>query len=220
MIVVMIGSNSFALHAGLHQVIDEFVDKYGDSIERFDASEITNADGVLDAVRSVSFLEPRKLVIVRDFSQNKDVIDKIESIIEQTAETTDLILIDSKLDKRTSMFTYLKNNTEIRKFDDLKPYELENWLKSEAKQRKIIIGSNEIRFLIERVGQDQQLLSQELTKLSLSNNEITSRLIEELTEPTPQSKVFDMLDALFAGNLKWLKIYTTTKDLRVRIRIR
>jgi DNA polymerase-3 subunit delta len=201
MIVVMTGSNSFALHAEMHKIIDEFVRKHGNSIEWFDGNEITNADGVLDAVRSISFLEPRKLVIVRDFAQNKDIFGKIETIIEQTADTTDLLLIDPKSDKRTSMFTYLKNNTEIRKYDNLKPYELENWLKSEAKKQEINIGNGEIRFLIERVGQDQQLLSQELNKLALNNNIITKNQIEELVEPTPQSKVFDLLDALFAGNL-------------------
>lgn len=202
MISVMTGSNAYLMQRDLHQIIDEFVEKYGDSIERFDGSELTSSDSLLDSVRSISFLEPRKLVIVRDFSQSKDVVKDIEEIVGQTADSTDLVLVDEKLDKRTTMFTYLKKNTDVKKYDSLKPYELENWLKNEAKSKNIQIQPSEIRFLIERVGPNQQLLSQEISKLSLNGSEITKELIEESVEPTPQSKVFDMLDALFAGNLK------------------
>lgn len=202
MVVVLTGSNSYLLQKSLHELIAEFTKKSGDSIERFDGTEITNADNVLDAVRSVSFLEPKKMVVVRDFSQSKDLAEKIETIVDQTADSTELVLVDPKLDKRTAMYKYLKKSCDVKSFDMVQPYELERWLADEAKKLGSKISSSDIRFLIERVGPNQQLLGQELSKLALNSSEITKSTIEELVEPTPQSKVFDMLDALFNGDAK------------------
>jgi DNA polymerase III subunit delta len=200
MVVVLTGNNSFSLQEYLQNTVIKFREKSGDSIERFDGSELTNADSVIDAVRSVSFLEPRKLVIVHDFAQNKDILEKIESLIEQTADSTDLILIDQKLDKRTAAYKYLNKNCDVKVFDEMKPYDLERWLLAEVKSSGIDMTSNDVRFLIDRVGFNQQLLKSELTKLSLSDRQINIELIEEMVEPTPQSKVFDMLEALFSGS--------------------
>jgi len=174
--------------------------EFGESIERFDGSELTSADAVLDAVRSISFLEPRKLVVVRDFAQSKDLLEKMQTIVEQTAESTDLLLVDQKLDKRTSAYTYLKKNSDLRTYDDIAPYDLLRWVVDEANSKGLKLKSETAKFLVDRVGPNQQLLSSELEKLSLQTTEVTKTVIEELVEPTPQSKVFDMLEALFRGN--------------------
>ena len=214
MVVILTGSNSYLLQDSLRKMIAEFSLKFGNSIERFDGSELTNADGVLDAVRSVSFLEPNKMVVVRDFSKCRDIMDRIESIIEQIADSTELLLVDPKLDKRTTTYKYLKKTCDVRSFDTIQPYELEQWLATEAKNMGAKISSSDIRFLIERAGTDQMLLTQELTKLALYSTEITRNNIEEMVELTPQGKVFDMLDALFSGNGK--KAYELYLDQRAQ----
>lgn len=200
MVVVLTGKNTYALQDSLRKILFDFSSEFGDSVERFDGSEIVNSDGVLDAVRSVSFLEPKKLVLVRDFAASSDLMGKIETVVGQTAETTDLILVDSKLDKRTVAYKYLKKTCDMRTFDDLQPYELERWTIDLAGKMDVKLSSSNAKFLVDRVGPNQQQLSQEITKLSLNGSEINRELIEDLVEPNPQSKVFDMLEALFSGN--------------------
>lgn len=200
MVVVLTGQNDYSLQEKLQVLVNEFRKKHGESIERFDASEINKTDGILDAVRSVSFLEPRKMVIVRDFGQSKQLMEKIEDIIEQTAETTELILVDPKLDKRTSAYKLLAEKCKIFHYDILKNYELEKWLKDEANKLNIKISGLDVQFLVDRVGPNQQMLFQELNKLALNNKNISRQQIEDMVEANPQSKVFDMLEALFSGN--------------------
>jgi len=200
MVVVLTGKNYYLLQKNLQDTVQAFMHEFGKSIERFDGSELTSADTVLDAVRSISFLEPRKLVVVRDFAQSKDLLEKVEAIVRQTADSTDLLLVDQKLDKRTSAYTYLKKNSELRTYDDIAPYDLLRWVVDEANSKGFKLTSETAKFLVDRVGPNQQLLSSELEKLSLQTTEVTKSLIEELVEPTPQSKVFDMLEALFSGN--------------------
>jgi DNA polymerase III subunit delta len=212
MIVVLTGSNTYTLQKSLKQFVADFVEKYGESIERFDGSEMESTDNVLDAVRSVSFLDPRKLVIVRDFSQSKALNEIIESIVAQTAESTDLLLVDPKLDKRTAVYKYLQKNCDVRRFDTVQGYELEKWFSAEAKSKNIKISNTNVAEIVGRVGLNQQQLAQELSKLTLVEGEITKAVIDDLIEPNPQSKVFDMLEALFSGDMA--KAYELYKDQR------
>ena len=201
MIRVLIGKNGYALKKDLRKTIADFVTKYGDSVERFDGSELASIDSVLDAVRSISFLEPRKLVVVRDFGQSKELMDRIEDIVGQVADSTDFVLVDEKLDKRTAGYKYLKKNVEVIDYIPLQEYESEKWLTKLAAELTTKLSPSAAKYLIARVGNDQLRLEQELIKLASNGREVTQNLIDDLTEQQPQSKVFDMLDALFQGRL-------------------
>jgi DNA polymerase-3 subunit delta len=201
MTIVLTGKNAHGVHAGQLKIVAEFVATHGDSVERFDGSELASADSVIDAVRSISFLEPRKLVIVKDFGQSKELMDRIEDVIAQVAESTDLLLVDQKLDKRTAGYKYLQKNVDVKDYKPLADYDSEKWLVALAHDNGAVLKPAQAKYLIARVGNDQLRLEQELKKLASSGQEMTQTLIDNLTEPQPQSKVFDMLDALFQGNL-------------------
>jgi DNA polymerase III delta subunit len=69
---------------------------------------------------------------------------------------------------------------------------------------------------VERVGIDQALLSNELEKLLTYSEELSKETIDLLSESTPQSKVFDLLDAAFSGNKKRaLKLYEEQRVQKV-----
>jgi len=214
MVLVLTGKNSYALQAQLKKTTSEFIANYGDSVERFDGSELASIDPVLDAVRSISFLEPRKLIIVRDFGQSKDLMDRIEDVLSQVADSTDLVLVDEKLDKRFAGYKYLKSNVEVIEHKPLQEYESEKWLTKLATELETKLAPSTAKYLIARIGNDQLRLEQEFIKLASSGEEVTQDLIDKLTEQQPQSKVFDMLDALFQGRLDtaW-KLY---KDQRAQ----
>jgi DNA polymerase III delta subunit len=214
MVIVLTGKNSFALQKELQKVTAEFIATHGDSIERFDASEMAGVDPVLDAVRSISFLEPRKLVIVKDFGQSKELMDRIEDILSQVAESTDLLLVDPKLDKRTAGYKYLQKNVELKEYKPLQEYDVEKWLVNEATLLGVKLSPSNAKHLVHRVGNDQLRVEQELKKLASSGKDVTKDHIDSLTEPQPTSKVFDMLDALFQGNLN--RAWELYKDQRAQ----
>lgn len=214
MVFVLTGPNTHLISHELNQRISEFASKHGESIERFDGSEITTIDSVLDAVRSISFLESRKLVIVKDFGQNKDLTERVQEIVEQTADSTELILVDTKLDKRTGAYKYLQKNTDMRVFGELSPQELERWIMAQANEAGAELKPQYARLLIDRAGTNQQLLKSEIDKLILANKQIDKELIELLVEPTPQSKVFSLLEELFQGRAK--KAWELYEDQRAQ----
>ena len=85
-----------------------------------------------------------------------------------------------------------------------------------AKGRGRTLSASDARYLIERAGVNQQQLSNELEKLLLYDPSITRQTIELLTDPTPQSTIFQLLEAAFAGHTKnALKLYAEQRALKV-----
>ncbi len=199
--VVLSGSNDHLIHEELLSIVKKFNEKHAGSIERFDGAELTSSDPVLDAVRSISFLDPRKLVVVSNFAESKELLDKSEAIVEQTADSTDLIIM-GKFDKRSVAYKYLKKNTDFRAFEDLSLAELSKWAIDYTGEQGGLIQYEAASYLVEQIGTNQYRLKNELDKLIATERDIDRDLIDELVEPTAQSKVFALLDAVFNGRSK------------------
>jgi len=159
MIITLTGSNSFGLRQRLEELEAKFVAEQGDlALERLDGSE-TDASAILDAVQSLPFLAERKMVVVRNLSQNKPAAEAIEQIISSSGMTTDLIIYEPVLDRRTNYFKVLKSQTQLEEYAELDAHQLSKWLADEAKARGGQLGLADANFLVERVGAHQQMLA-------------------------------------------------------------
>jgi DNA polymerase-3 subunit delta len=194
----------------------KFIKEQGDlALERLDGSE-ADAQAIIEATQSLPFLAERKMVIVRELSANKDAAEAIEQIISSSEKTTELVIYEPVLDGRTSYFKVLKSQTQLEEYNELDTRQLSAWLVDMAKNFGGQLTFADANFLVERVGVNQQLLAMELEKLLIYEPKITRQNIELVTEPTPQSKIFDLLDAAFAGNKKRaLKLYDEQRAQKV-----
>lgn len=208
MIVTLTGSNGFLLRKSLRQIQSDFIKEHGDlAVERFDGEEATY-EQILGAIVSVSFLTPRKLVIIRGLSGNKQAAEQIDKLLDAASDSADLVFVEPKPDKRSVYYKTLKKRTDMQEFAELDERGLANWLMGEAKSRGATLSSPDAFYLVSRVGANQQLLDNELTKLTEYNSVITRDTIDLLTETSPQGNIFNLLDAAFAGDSKRaLKLY-------------
>lgn len=202
MLVTLTGANDFLRKAELKKLAGDFIAEHTDmAVERFDGEE-HEAARMRESLSALPFLTARKLVILYEPGKQKAFAENIESILEGAAETTDLVIVEPKLDKRLSYYKTLKKATDFREFNDLDANGLARWAGDYAKGQGGSLGAGDARFLVDRIGPNQLLLKQELDKLLAYDPAITKQTIELLTEPTPQSTVFELLDAAFAGNAK------------------
>ncbi len=200
MIVTLTGENDFARVSALKKLTQDFIQQHGDfGIEKLEAGN-TEFGRLLETVASLPFLATRRMVILQDPGSSKVVGEKIDELLEAVSDTTDLILVERKFDKRLVLYKTLKKNTDFREFGALDERGLAAWLVDEAKNRGAELSRADAFYLVQRVGGGQMLLSNELDKLLSYDPKITKQTIDMLTEPEPQSSVFELLDAAFAGN--------------------
>jgi DNA polymerase-3 subunit delta len=216
MITVLTGENSFGLQRALRDRVKAFVAEHGDlALERLDGQEVP-FERLREALTSLPFLASRKLVVLRSPSTNKDFYENFEQLFGQIPETTDVIIVEPKLDKRTAYYKYLKAQTDFQGYPELDLAGLANWLVKVAKEQSGTLSLSDARYLVERVGANQQLLSNEIEKLLLYNPIVTRQTIDLLTEPSPQSSIFQLMEAAFSGNTREaLELYREQRAMKV-----
>lgn len=216
MITTLTGANSFMLHAELRNIVSDFIKEYSDmGLERLDGEEV-EYDRIRESLESLPFLASKKLVVLRSGSANKQFVEHADRLLKGLPETTDVVLIEPKLDKRTAYYKLLKKISEFKEYSEMDGRQLAKWLVGQAKEQGAQLTETDANTLVDRVGINQQLLSNELSKLILYNPIINRESIELLTDRTPQSTIFDLLEAAMSGKTKYaLELYNEQRQLKV-----
>jgi DNA polymerase III subunit delta len=216
MIVTLTGANDHARKQALQQRMAAFSNEYeAMAIERLDGEE-ASADRLQEALQSLPFLTPRKLVVLREPGKQKQFQEMIADILQSIPDTTDVIVYEPKLDKRSSYYKVLKKDTDFQEFQVLDANALGRWAVEYVKEQGGTLSLADAALLINRVGPNQQLLIGELQKLLNYDGAITKEIIELLTERTPQSTIFELVDAAFSGHLdRAFALYKEQRSLKV-----
>ena len=216
MILSLSGKNDFELKAELQRIVSAARAELGDiGIERFDAQE-TSADAIIQAVQALPFLVPKKLVVVQQAQANTELMERIQELVDRTADAVDVVLVGPVFDKRKSAFKLLKKLTQLKEFAEPKPHDLPSWLAREAKARGLQLSTTDASYMVDRIGANQLILARELEKLGLYDAAVSRENIDMLTERTPHSSIFAMLDAAFTGDhAKALALYREQRQQRV-----
>ncbi len=216
MIVCLSGENHYSLRAELERLTEAFVSVHGDmAVERLDGGT-ASYERLRESLQSLPFFAARKLVIMRAPGSQKLFTEHVESLLKELPESTDVILIEPKIDKRSLYFKALKKYTDFRECAVKDAAGLARWLSEEAAARGGSLAPGDAQFMVERLGTEQQLLSNELDKLLLFNAAVTRSSIELLSEPSPQSSIFELLEAAFSGDhARVLKLYKEQREQKV-----
>jgi DNA polymerase-3 subunit delta len=119
MITILTGRNSFMLQQELQRIINKFVSQHTDmGLERLDGEEV-EYDRIREGLQSLPFLASKKLVVLRDGSANKQFLENAEKLLKDIPESTDLVIVEPKIDKRLSYFKLLKKIGDFKEFNEL-----------------------------------------------------------------------------------------------------
>ena len=193
MIYVFFGENEFSKR----QKVDEVL---GDRIaRRRDGEELTIGD-LRELLTGQTLFGGEEPIIITDLSQNSDVWAVFPEIAGLADET--VILLETKLDKRTKTYKNLAKNAIVQECVSLgerqRP-ELVKWAIDRTKERGTKLTKKQIETLVDRLGYDQLRLDNLFAQLSLLD-EVTDDLIDQLVPLAKSESVFELLDATIRGD--------------------
>ncbi len=215
-LVSIVGPNTLGVDTCLNNIKQDFISQNGDlAVEVIDGEEVS-LDQIKASLESLPFLSSNKLVVIKRLSNNKPASEKIEELLGLVSDGTKLLIVEPKPDRRSTYFKTLKKMTNLQEFAELDAYSLAKWLIEQAKNGGGKLSPTDANYLIERVGANQQLLHSELQKLLDYDDNISRKSIEDLTEPSPQGTIFNLLDTAFSGNKKIaLDLYESQRAQKV-----
>lgn len=188
MIHLLYGDNEFEKRAALATLISDA------DVVRYDGEELTLADMQEIAIGQTLFSQSAVYVISK-LSENFDIWSRLSELPFDDDKT--VILLESKLDKRTKTYKWLQKTAKTQEFlplsDRQKP-QLISWCEVQARERGYKLTRTQIGTLIDRLGFDQLRLSNFLDQLSLVE-EITDELIDQLVPLARSENVFDLFIA-------------------------
>jgi DNA polymerase III delta subunit len=187
------GNNTFENERSLARLIEDSLV----SPEKIDGTEL-ELKQLPDLLMGGTLFATKRLVIIKNLSENKPLWTVFDSWIGRVSTDTHLVLMDKKPDKRSKTFKALQKNSTIHEsvlWTEHDKTEAEQWVMKEAASLGLELNKKSAHFLVDRVGVDQWELQHALEKLALANNG-TPQKIEEITEANPVENVFHVFDAM------------------------
>ena len=194
MLYVLCGENEFDKRQKLAALIAG-----GAVPERYDGEQL-DAASLRDIMQGQSLFTLERTVIISRLSDNSALWAEFPEIA--VSGSTKVILLDSKLDKRTKTYKWLRKNAEIYEFTPLNERQkprLAKWCVDEARKRGYTLSVVQAETLIDRLGYDQLRLSNFIEQLSFAR-EITDDLLDKLVPLAKTESAFELFTAALAGD--------------------
>lgn len=200
MIILLTGTNGYAMRQTLDTLVGNFLNKNGaHALERVDG-ESFDAARVPELLQGASLFASERLVLLRDASKNKSLWEALGEWTDRVPKEVVLVLIESAPDKRTRTYKQLQKHGRLQDFADMSESELARWANKVATEQGASLDTAAANHLVRQVGTDQWRLRNELEKLIAYDPAITVESINAMVEPSPQATAFELLDAALAGN--------------------
>lgn len=197
MISLLSGDNTFEAERAVQALVSQF----SGVAERVDGSTLELRQ-LPDLLMGVTLFADKRLVIIKNLSENKDVWANFGDWLPRISDDIDVVLVEVKPDKRTVTYKDLKKQatvTEFAQWTDRDVAKAEKWVLDEAKRQRVSLDTKCAQVLVRRVGSDQWQLFYALEKLALVDR-VTVEVIEALIDANPAENVFNLFDAALRGD--------------------
>lgn len=210
MITVFSGENDYELTKKVAQLKADF----DGTAERYDANELSK-EQLADIFAGQTLFSTARLVILDASSTNPDLWANIADWVGRLSDDTQMVLVEPKLDKRTSTYKWLKKNAQILEFSTFDPRDmrgLTQWIDTYAKQKHVPLTGPQSRRLAERAGANQWELAHAIDKLALAGG-VTDQWIDDVTQASPTENVFALFETVLNGDVERLQAMLQTLKL-------
>ncbi len=205
------GEEELMKDRALSAMIKAMIPEGMESMNMQTLDESATLDDLKNAVQTLPFLVPSRVVICRNYNalnldkrqfgseKTKDMIGDIGAIMDHLDDSCILIFLQrGAVGKDQPLFKAIKKRKRDVAFAEPKAAEKQTMVASLAKQMGLKIKVGEIRFLLDYTDANIMTLNQELQKLQASSdgNPITKEAIMAVCTPSMQYNVFTMIRAI------------------------
>lgn len=203
MLALFYGPDEFSCNEAIAEIRNRMPpDVVAMNMVRLDGRKLSLND-LAAACEAFPFLADRRLVIVADALKHTKAGKERESLRDYLAKvppTCDLIFVESgDVDKRSTLFTYLRKHGNVQEFQPREGAELIRWLNERAAHEQTKLPKATAQRLVEYVGNESRMLLTELRKLATyagRGNPITPDMVDLLVHDQQEQNLFAFLDDL------------------------
>lgn len=165
----------------------------------------TDPKEIIAQADTMPFFAEHRLIIIEESGFFKKTSEPMADYMEHIPDTSCLLFIESAVDKRSRMYKRLNKFGRSVEFKRQKEDILMKWILVRLKKDHRKITRRVMEEFLSKTGNDMEVISQELEKVlcySMGREEITSADVEAVCTDQISGRIFEMIDAIGAGNQK------------------
>ena len=204
---VIFGEDKFLLAKECDKLLDSLLEPDQRAMALYEPrAESAQISDVLDELRTLPFLAPRRVVLIKDAEPFlKENAEHLEKYLDDPSPSGVLILTAASWDKRKRLHKKLQSTGGLTEVARMYSNQLPAYVASYAQQEHgIRLDAQCSRFLVELVGDDPGRLCSEMDKLAMyvaPKKTVTTNDIEQLIGKNRMFDAFGVIDAINAGQL-------------------
>ena len=167
----------------------------------------TPVSEIIMTAETLPFFAPHRLIHVKDsklfVTGRKVESEAMAKYLPNIPPGTTIIFTEYEIDKRSKLYKEAAKTACVIDCSTPTPQTLATWATKLARQNKKEIAPPTAHKLVQTVGTNMALLSQEINKLIAyvgANPQITPADVEAICTPTTESRIFDLIKAMMAKN--------------------
>ncbi len=206
MIIFLYGQDDYRSKLKLKEIIEEYKKLYKSkaSFESFNAENLDFND-FKDIVSQGSIFSEKKLIIINNVFSNNIFQEMFLKESKRFLETKDTILFyEEGPVKKGKLFNFFEKNAKSQEFKLLEGKVLLNWAEREFKKHGVSIEEFALRKIIDLIGSNLWLLSNEIKKISSYKKEgiVCEEDINLFIKPKIEVGIFQVIDAIASKDKK------------------
>lgn len=172
---------------------------------------------VRTSIETLPFMAERRVVIIKEsgaFELKAGKLSELSELMQDVPETTTVVWIESKVDKRSKLFKAVQKAGYVVEFKRLGEGELLTWIGQELKRKGIQMDRNTASYFLSLTGNDMVRIQMEIEKLSSYVKErglITREDVDSIVSVTIENSIFKLTDHL--GNQQPAAAYRIYRQL-------
>ena len=199
-IFLFTGDNAFTLRQEKKRWIDEFTTKHGaENALQIDGSEVSLRP-LLDEVSASPFISGKRLVVIQGVPRLTK--EEMQVLLQSVHPDCVLLFCDPAPDKRLGGLKHLLTVATVKEFAPVRGKALHEWMKRECQRLGSSLEPAATDLLLMTVGENQDMLAQEIAKLALSSGaSITVEHVRLLAVPSGEQEVWHLTTLLSQNDL-------------------
>ncbi len=175
-------------------------------------------DEITIALDTPPMMAMKKMVLIKYsgiFAKaNEETKSYWTNVFSKIDDNVVLVFYEDEIDKRGVLYKAIDKAGEIVECAPLEGVELINWIGRGCREAKKTIGQSEAEYLIRSCDGGMNNIKRELEKLfAYCDDKITKSDIDKIVTKMPQSRVFDMVNAMMKKDAK--TVFNRLDELKV-----
>jgi len=196
MIYYLFGDDDYEIYDQLRIIRDRFGSK----------PDIVEADVDESYLRqyltSYSLFGEKRMLIVKRLSENSALWKVFGDLIDNYDDQITIVCVDPKPDKRTATHKKLlkvAESIECVLWEDKLAQQAINWTNNLAKQKNVVVSSDQVVYLLSRSGGDKWAIADALEKLSFLTD-FNLDTIDDIVDISLDENIYELLEVALRGD--------------------